>query len=248
MSNISAANVKDKHPSESDFKTAVELAAKASKSYPGDSTEYREARTALLVEEIELRRHIGRVAEMRRALPPGGEAGDYKFVDKDGKEHGLADLFGNHDSLVSYFWMYGPERERPCPMCTAFLNSLDAAARDLTQRVAVAVIGRSPVSRQLAFAVERGWRFLDFYQCVGDDFPTDYRGLHADGEEWPQLDVWMRQGETVRHFWGAAEMDGTADPGQDAHNVPDPECLWNMLDLTPGGRETDWYPKLEYER
>ena len=138
------------------FIPAIRLAHQSAKPYPNDSPDYRKARTSLLVEEIELRRHIGRVADMRRALPPGGEAGNYNFIDKDGSEHGLANLFGNHDSLISYFWMYGPERERPCPMCTAFLNSLDAAARDLTQRVSVAVIGRSPVSRQLAFAVERG--------------------------------------------------------------------------------------------
>ncbi len=226
---------------------AAELASKASKPYPNDSEAYRQARTALLQEEIELRRHLWRVAEQRRALPPGGEVtGDYKFLDQDGKEHRLADLFGRHDTLVSYFWMYGPQRERPCPMCTAHLDALDAAARNLTQRVAVAVIGRSLVSRQLAFAIERGWRFLDFYQCVGDRFPTDYRGLSPEGEEWPQLDVWTRQGDAVRHFWGAAEMTGTADPGQDARIVPDAEALWTMLDLTPGGRGTDWYPKLEY--
>ena len=228
---------------------AAELVRKASKPFPNDSEAYRKARTALLREEIELRRHLWRAAEMRRALPPGGEVSKpYKFLDQDGKEHGMADLFGRHDTLISYFWMYGPDRERPCPMCTTLLDALDAANRSLGQRVALAIIGRSPVSRQLAFAIERGWRFLDFYQCVGDDFPTDYRGLHANGEEWPQLDVWTRQGETVRHFWGATEMDGTADPRQDARNVPDPEALWNMLDLTPGGRGTDWYPKLAYDK
>lgn len=226
---------------------ATELASRASKPYPGDSDHYRKARTALLEEEIELRRHIARVAELRRALPPGGEVSKpYRFLDQNGKEHALADLLGRHDTLISYFWMYGPQRERPCPMCTSFLDSLDAATRNLTQRVAIAILGRSPVSRQLAFAIERGWRFLSFYQCVGDEFPTDYRGLHADGQEWPQLDVWTRQGGVVRHFWGANEMNGTADPGEDARNVPDPEALWNMLDLTPGGRGTDWYPKLEY--
>ena len=226
---------------------AADLAKKASKAYPDDSPEYRKARTALLEEEIELRRHIWRVAEMRRALPPGGVAGDYAFLDKDGKERRLADLFGRHDTLVSIFWMYGPDRERPCPMCTATLNAVDAAARDLTQRVAVAVIGRSPVSRQLAFAMERGWRFLEFFQCVGDTFPTDYRGLAPDGSEWPTIDVWSREGETVRHCWGAAEMSAvTADPGQDPHNAPDPEALWTLLDMTPGGRGTDWYPKLSY--
>ena len=189
------------------------------------------------------------MAELRRALPPGGEVSrPYRFIDKDGKAHALGDLFGQHDTLISSFWMFGPARERPCPMCTALLDALDAANRNLRQRVALAVLGRSPVSRQPAFAIERGWRFLDFYQCVGDDFPTDYRGLRPNGEEWPQLDVWTRQGENVRHFWGAGEMEGTADPHPDARNVPDAEALWTMLDLTPGGRGTDWYPQLEYGR
>jgi len=199
----------------------------------------------LLAEEIELRRHIERVAAMRRALPPGGEARGYEFLDEAGKTVGLADLFGRHDTLVTYFWMFGPERERPCPMCTSFLGAVDIPARDLEQRVAFAAIARSPVARQLAFARERGWRHLRFYQTVGDDFARDYRGLAADGSEWPALDVWVRQGKTVRHFWGS-ELGGTADPGEDARGAPDPTPLWNLLDLTPGGRGTDWYPKLEY--
>jgi predicted dithiol-disulfide oxidoreductase (DUF899 family) len=49
------------------------LAANNDVSFPNESDEYRRARTALLAEEIELRRHIERVAEQRRALPPGGE-------------------------------------------------------------------------------------------------------------------------------------------------------------------------------
>lgn len=224
---------------------AAELAASNSHPYPNDSPEYRAARVALLAEEIELRRHIERVAAQRRALPPGGVAPEYDFIDENGKTIRLADMFGKHDTLVTYFWMYGPQRERPCPMCTAFLGAFDAPARDLAQRIAVAVIGRSPVSRQLAFARERGWRNLKFYQCVGDDFPRDYRGLAPDGSEWPALDVWTKDGDKVRHFW-ASELGGTQDPGQDPRGAPDPMPLWNILDLTPAGRGTDWYPKLEY--
>jgi predicted dithiol-disulfide oxidoreductase (DUF899 family) len=225
---------------------AAELAFKASRPYPGDSPEYRNARTALLAEEIELRRHIERVAELRRALPPGGVARDYRFTDEQGRELGLADLFQRHDTLMSYFWMYGPERERPCPMCTSFLGSFDAAARDLEQRIALAVIGRSRVARQLAFARERGWQNLTFYATVGDDFPRDYRGLAPDGSEWPMLDVWVRQGPVVRHFWGGEMSHETADPGQDPRGAPDPAPLWTLLDLTPGGRGTDWLPRLDY--
>ena len=185
----------------SGLKPAAELAAAASKPYPNDSDEYRRARTALLAEEIELRRHIERVAAQRRALPLGGEARDYSFKDETGKTVKLADLFGRHDTLVTYFWMYGPQRERPCPMCTAFLGAIDIPAKDIAQRVAIAAIGRSPVERQLAFARERGWKHLKFYATVGDEFARDYRGLAPDGSEWPALDAWVRRDGKVFHFW-----------------------------------------------
>jgi predicted dithiol-disulfide oxidoreductase (DUF899 family) len=227
-----------------DLKPAKDLAATASKPYPNDSADYRRARTALLVEEVELRRHIERVAAQRRELPLGGEPADYRFKDENAREVGLADLFGRHDTLVTYFWMYGPQRARPCPMCTAFLGSLDIPSRDITQRVAFAVLGRSPVERQLAFARERGWRNLKFF-AVGDEFARDYRGLAPNGDEWPALDVWVKRDGRVHHFWGA-ELGGTQDPGQDPRGAPDPTPLWNILDLTPGGRGTDWYPKLDY--
>ena len=171
---------------------------------------------------------------MRRELPDGSEAKDsYRFLDANGKEHRLADLFGRHDTLVTYFWMYGPERERPCPMCTSFVGSLDIPAIDIEQRVALAIIGRSPVSRQLEFARERGWSNLKFYQTVGDDFARDYRGLHDDGSEWAICASWKRQGDRVRLFWAAEGDFETADPGFDPHLAPDPTPLWNILDWTP---------------
>jgi predicted dithiol-disulfide oxidoreductase (DUF899 family) len=234
-------------PPDADLKSAADMAERGSRPFPNESREYREARTELLAEEIELRRHIQRVAQMRRALPPGGEASDdYRFLDADGKEHRLADIFGRHDTLFTYFWMYGPERERPCPMCTSFVGSLDVPAADIEQRVAMAIIGRSPVSRQLEFARERGWNNLTFYQTIGDDFARDYRGLAEDGSEWAIVAVWKREGDKVRLFWAAEGGPETADPGFDPHLAPDPTPLWNILDLTPGGRGTDWYPKLEY--
>src|SRR3984893_11536266 len=61
---------------------AAELAAKNKAHFPNESPEYREARNHLLSEEIELRRHVERVAALRRALPPGGEIPeDYMLKD-----------------------------------------------------------------------------------------------------------------------------------------------------------------------
>jgi len=102
------------------LKPAAELAAINPNRHPNESDEYRRARQELLVEEIELRRHTERVAELRRQLPAKGELPrEYHFVDEDGKEVTIADLFGEHDTLVIYSYMFGPQREAPCPMCTS---------------------------------------------------------------------------------------------------------------------------------
>ena len=228
-----------------ELKPADELASASKTRWVGESAEYRQARTALLAEEIELRRQIERVAERRRALPPGPIAKDYRFLDEQGREIGLADLFGKHDALFTYLWMYGPERARPCPMCTSFVGSFDIPAPDIEQRLSLAIIGRSPVARQLAFARERGWRNLRFYQAIDDDFVRDTHWV-VDGEEGAAVIMWQRDGDAVRLFWAAEGGPETADPGFDPHLAPDPTALWNVIDWTPTGRDATWYPKLEY--
>jgi len=236
-------------PPQAALKPAPEMAAASKSRWPGESADYRAARTALLADEIALRRQIQRVAERRRALPPGPLAKDYRFLDEQGREIGLTDLFGAHDTLFTYFWMFGPERARPCPMCTSFVGSLDTPAPDIEQRLALAIVGRSPVARQLAVARERGWTHLRFYQTVGDDFARDWGAL-TDGEdgidEGAAVLVWRRDGDGARLFWAAEGGSETADPGFDPHLAPDPTPLWNLIDWTPAGREPGWYPKLEY--
>src|SRR4051794_36203334 len=112
--------------------SAAELAAKRTPPFPGESAEYAKAREALLAEEIELRRHLTRVAEQRQALPRGPSiTQEYRFKDGNGDDVGLADLFGDHHTLITYFWMYGPQRERPCPMCTNFLGGANGNAADI---------------------------------------------------------------------------------------------------------------------
>ena len=128
-------------PPQAALKSARELAEALPIRWPGESADYRHARTALLAEEIELRRQIQRVAEHRRTLPAGPVAKDYRFLDEQGNELGLVDLFGRHDTLFTYFWMFGPQRARPCPMCTSFVGSLDVPAPDIEQRLAIAIIG-----------------------------------------------------------------------------------------------------------
>lgn len=231
------------------LKPAAELAKKNGVRTPNESGAYRTARTALLAEEIELRRHIERVAAQRRALPPGGEVvKDYRFIDEVGQTVTLSDLFGDGDTLVTYIWMYGPKRERPCPMCTGLLGALDGNAADIAQRVPLAIIGRSPIERQLAFKRERGWRNLNFYSTGADDaFARDYRGVGADDADWAAFNVFKKEADgTIRLFWAEEGTEAVADPGEDPRMAPDAMPMWTIFDMTPQGRRTDWYPKLEY--
>ena len=225
---------------------AAELARRSPVRIPNESAEYRAARMALLAEEIELRRHLERVAAQRRALPPGGEVtGDYRFEGERGPVS-LADLFGDKPTLGIYSYMFGPQRQRPCPMCTNLLGALEGNARDIEQRMALAVVARSPIERLIRWKEERGWENLRLYSDVNGDYSRDYFGVTADGSDIPSFNVFTRHDGRIRHFWKDEMTDDSADPGQDPRGAPEFAPLWNVLDTTPEGRGADWYPKLDY--
>ena len=223
---------------------AAEMVKKNGVRFPNESDEYRRARDALLAEEIELRRHIERVAEQRRALPPGGGVTkDYRFEGEEGSVS-FADLFKGKQTLAAYSYMYGPQRARPCPMCTSLLSAWDGEARDVEQRIALVVIARSPIQRLVAFKKERSWRNLRLYSDTSGDYTRDY--VSAEDQDIPAFNVFTRRDGTIRHFWSGEMGFETADPGQDPRGAPDLMPLWTILDSTSEGRGTDWYPKLDY--
>lgn len=131
-------------------------------------------------------------------------------------------------------------------MCTNLLGAINGNARDIKERVALKILGRSPVARQFAFAQERGWRDLNFIQTIGDEYANDLKLIDESGFEWPALVVYRRDGARARLFWASEMSKEMADPGQDPRDAPDIASLWSVLDLTPEGRGTDWYPKLNY--
>jgi predicted dithiol-disulfide oxidoreductase (DUF899 family) len=212
---------------------------------PNESAAYRAARQALLAQEIELRRHIEQVAAMRRALPPGGPVagGDYRFETEDGPSD-LAGLFGDKQTLVVYNYMFGPERTRPCPMCTNLLDAWDGNADDIAQRVSMVVVARSPLARLVAVKRERGWKNLRLASALTDAFTRDYAGSPDGGLDSGGPAVFSRRDGVIRHFW-SQEMNA-ADPGQGPRGAPDLAPLWTVLDMTPEGRGADWHPQLSY--
>jgi predicted dithiol-disulfide oxidoreductase (DUF899 family) len=223
---------------------ADRLAAGNTARHPGESAEYRAARNALLAEEITLRRAAERVAQMRRALPPGGEVPrDYAFAGEAGPVT-LSGLFGPHQTLVIYSYMFGPEREKPCPMCTSFMASFEGKIPDIAQRVALAMVATGPIARMTAAKAARGWTQMPVYSDTSGDYTRAY--VSADLADIPGLNVFTRKDGTIRHFWGEEMTAAMADPGQDSRGAIEMDPLWHLLDATPEGRGTGWYPKLGY--
>lgn len=225
---------------------APQLVATNKAHLPGESPAYRAARNALLIEEIELRRHLERVAAQRRALPPGGVVPqDFTFTAVTGPIR-FSQLFGHHDTLMIYSMMYGPQRAAPCPSCTSFLSAWNGVAINLRERVALAVMARSPLERLMEYRAQRGFGHLPFYADTSGDYTRAY--VSRTDADIPGLSVFVRRDGALRHFY-SGEMSGEmSDPGQDPRGAPDLDPLWVMLDLTPEGRGVDWYPRLEYGR
>jgi predicted dithiol-disulfide oxidoreductase (DUF899 family) len=224
---------------------AEQLAAANQAHFPNESAQYRAARNKLLGEEIELRRHIERVAAQRRALPPGGEiATDFELIAETGPVP-FSRFFGDKDTLMVYSMMYGPDRKGPCPMCSSFLSAWNGTAINLRQHVAIAVTARSPIDRLIEYKRQRDLAHLPFVSDQSGDYTRTY--VSAEDADVPGFSVFTRRDGVIRHYY-SGEMSGTmADPGQDPRGAPDLDPLWLLLDLTPAGRGTDWYPKLDYK-
>jgi predicted dithiol-disulfide oxidoreductase (DUF899 family) len=226
------------------FVPAEELAATNKAHYPDESAEYRAARDRLLVEEIDLRRRLERVASQRRALPPGGKIPqDFHLASEAGPIR-FSGLFDGKHTLMIYSMMYGPQRTAPCPSCTSLLSAWNGIAVNLRQRVAIAVTARSPIERLTDYRNQRGFANLPFISDGSGEYTRAY--VNPDDSDVPGFSVFSRRDGIIRHVY-SGEMSGPmADPGQDPRGAPDLDPLWLMLDLTPEGRGTDWYPKLDY--
>ena len=138
-------------------------------------------------------------------LPPGGEVKkNYASRAKTGPAS-FADLFGDKDTLVVYNYMSGPQRERPCPMCTSPLSAWDGEVLMFQQRVALAVVARSPIQRLRSLQVsERGWHYLPLFSDISGEFSRDYHALTKDGGDDAAFNVFTRrQGKSG--IFGAAK-------------------------------------------
>lgn len=207
----------------------------------GSDDTYRAERERLRRAEVALRDQIEAVAAMRRQLPPGPAVRDYVFMEGD-KRVRLSELFQDgKPELVVYHVMYWADDDEFCPMCSMWIDGLDAVAPHLEQRINFAVATRAPFEKLQAWAKQRGWRRARLLSDDGPDFARDIGAEDGDGEPIETVAVFTKDGSTIRntyvaHAYVKGEMRGI--------DLLTP--VWHVFDLIPSGRSQDWNAGNDY--
>ena len=187
--------------------------------FPNESQEYRDARDALLRQEVELMRQLEAVTAQRQSLPPGGEIPeDYVFdrIGDDGAPTGvrMSELFGDSDTLMLYSPMFprlcGDDRpipthgifaelpvdQTPCPSCAALVDMWDGMYAQLDGLGGkLAIVAKSPIEQVATFARERGWHHIQVLSAAKSTF-TGRSRISRRGRPRLRLAAW-------RAAWGA---------------------------------------------
>jgi predicted dithiol-disulfide oxidoreductase (DUF899 family) len=98
----------------------------------------------------------------------------------------------------------------------------------------------------MTVARERGWTGLRLLSSVGNTYNRDYHGESVSGDQLPSLNVFVQRDGGIHHFYNSELLFARSDRGQDGRHVDLIWPLWNLFDVTPEGRGTNWHPRLQY--
>jgi predicted dithiol-disulfide oxidoreductase (DUF899 family) len=187
--------------------------------------EWLKARQKLLVKEKDLTRALDALAAERRRLPMVRIEKDYAFDGPRGKAS-LLDLFDARRQLIVYHFMFAPGSD-PCTGCSSFTDNIGHLAHLHARNTSLVLVSRAPQAEIQPFTQRMGWT-VPWFSSYGSDFNHDFGVTTQDGETFG-LSVFLRDGETVyRTYFTTAR-------GADRLRID-----FNLLDLTPLGRQEEW--------
>jgi predicted dithiol-disulfide oxidoreductase (DUF899 family) len=153
----------------------------------GTQEEWQAARDELLAEEKELTRRGDELARKRRELPWVAVEKDYVFETADGTKS-LAELFEGRSQLLVYHFMFGPDWDAGCPVCSSIADNINANLPHLRARdVTMICSSRAAIDKLEGYRQRMGWDF-GWVSTVGSDFHRDIGFLHTEEELKPFLE------------------------------------------------------------
>lgn len=198
-------------------------------------TTFDDAAEQLLQAEHDLMVQREAVAQMRRNLPPGPVMPAYRFEGPDGPAM-LHELVGDRP-LIVYHFMFGERQTSPCPMCAIWADGWNAIADHLAATVDFVLVTGGGWKATEEMVADRGWNNLRWFAAGESGFKTDVGGQDGDGNQWPFISVYERDGNDVRRSYsGSATLLHGHGRGLDLFSP-----VWHLLDITRVGRG-DWMP------
>src|ERR1039458_1876520 len=156
-----------------------------------EPAEYLTKREELRLAEIDLMKHIEQVAAMRRRLPQGAALQDYEFIEGPANLNAgdepvtnvkLSELFtAAGRPLAIYHLMYGKKRNKPCPMCTMWIDGYNGVAQHIAQNIDFAIVAAADPKALRDHARARGWNNLRLLSASSNTFKYDLGSEEADG-------------------------------------------------------------------
>lgn len=190
-----------------------------------DRQSWTEARQSLLAAEKALTRERDRVNALRRRLPMV-PVENYQFEGPDGALR-LSDVFAGQRQLIVYHFMFGPDWDAGCPVCTHYMNELCDLSGLATRDTTFAIVARAPIAKIMAHKAATGIRF-PFYSSYGSQFNYDFNVSDERGEG-QGVSVFFRMDEQVYHTYSTYQRGVEGLTSWDA-----------FLDITPYGRQQDF--------
>jgi predicted dithiol-disulfide oxidoreductase (DUF899 family) len=205
------------------------------------------ARAELMAAEKAFTKQRDDLNAMRRTMPWVKLDTSYVFEGPDGQVS-LEDLFAGSSQLIVYHFMFAPEAEWGCKSCSFWADHFDGAIPHLNARdTSFAAISRAPVEKLQRQAKRLGWNF-PWVSSGQSTFNYDFNVSFEPDADGKAMYNYVKQPVPFRDLQGisvfARGEDGaiyhtysTYGRGQDLVNG-----AYNMLDLTPKGRDEDSLP------
>jgi predicted dithiol-disulfide oxidoreductase (DUF899 family) len=149
----------------------------------------------------------------------------YAFEGPDG-EASLVDLFEGRRQLLVYHFMLAPGAE-PCVGCSSFVDNIGELAHLHARDTSLVLVSRAPQAEIEAVKGRMGWS-LPWFSSFASDFNYDF-GVTREAGETFGLSAFIRDHENVYRSYFT-----------DARGVDRLRLDFNLLDLTPLGRQEQW--------
>jgi predicted dithiol-disulfide oxidoreductase (DUF899 family) len=147
----------------------------------GTREESQAARERLLEREKELTRRNDELARERQELPWVPIEKEYSFETDEGTKT-LAELFDGRSQLLVYHFMFGPDYEAGCPVCSSSADTVNGAVAHLNARdLTMVYVARAPLQKLQAYKRRMGWTF-PWVSSHESDFNFDF-GVSASKEQ-----------------------------------------------------------------